>query len=129
MRCAMNSKWTQVKEMFTAALEIEALNRDSFLREACAGDETLRAEVSGLLSAHLASGDFLKQSAIVDIGLIANDDSRSNAAVLGQEIGSYKIIRELGRGGMGAVYLAARADESFDKEVALKLIKRGMDSD
>ena len=52
-----------------------------------------------------------------------------SAAVTGQQIGSYQIIRELGRGGMGAVYLAARADESFDKQVALKLIKRGMDSD
>jgi non-specific serine/threonine protein kinase/serine/threonine-protein kinase len=125
----MNSKWTQVKEVFTAALEVEPRDRDLFLREACAGDEGVRAEVSALLSGHFASGDFIKQAAIVDLGLIANDDTHSNAAVSGQEIGSYKIIRELGRGGMGAVYLAARADDSFDKQVALKLIKRGMDSD
>jgi len=48
---------------------------------------------------------------------------------VGQQIGRYKIISELGRGGMGAVYLATRADDAFDKQVALKLIKRGMDSD
>jgi len=82
------------------------------------------------LSAHDTAGDFIEQSALVDVGLIANEgQTNSSVAVEGQRIGSYRIIRELGRGGMGSVYLADRADESFDKQVALKLIKRGMDSD
>ena len=125
----MNPKWTQVKDIFSAALEIEPTERDAFLREACATDEGIRKEVSALLSAHQASGDFIQQPALVDIGLLANDEADRSAAVTGQQIGSYQIIRELGRGGMGTVYLAARADESFDKQVAIKLIKRGMDSD
>jgi len=81
------------------------------------------------LTAHESAGNFIKKPALVDVGLIEDDEANRGPAVTGQQIGSYKIIRELGRGGMGTVYLAARADESFDKQVALKLIKRGMDSD
>src|SRR5207249_11018127 len=55
------------------------------------------------------------------------DDDTSVAA--GQLIGAYRIVREIGRGGMGAVYLAERADEQYKKQVAIKLIKRGMDTD
>jgi eukaryotic-like serine/threonine-protein kinase len=125
----MNSHWPKVKELFSAALELELSDRVSFLDQACAGDEKLRSQVLALLSAHEASGDFIQHSALVDVGWILDDETSPDAAVTEQQIGSYKIIRELGRGGMGAVYLAARADESFEKQVALKLIKRGMDSD
>ena len=125
----MNPRWTQVKEIFSSALECEIQDRDCFLNEACTGDQGLRAEVAALLSGHEAAGDFMQQPAIISVGLIAEDQGDRSAAVAGQQIGSYQIIRELGRGGMGSVYLAARADESFDKKVALKLIKRGMDSD
>ena len=123
----MTPNWSTVKEVFARALECPSAERDSFLNESCAGDEGLRRAVLNLISAHEASGDFLKQSALVDLRFIGGDDPRSAAP--GQKIGSYRIIRELGRGGMGAVYLAARADESFDKQVALKVIRRGMDSD
>src|SRR5436190_7572237 len=126
---AMNPKWAQLKEIFSAAVELEPQDRDAFLREACTTDERLLKEVSALLAAHEAAGDFIQQPALVDVGLMTSDDIDRSAASTGQHIGSYQIIRELGRGGMGAVYLAARADELFDKQVALKLIKRGMDSD
>lgn len=118
-----------MKELFSAALELESPDRASFINKACAADEDLRTELLELLSAHEAAGDFIQRPALVDIGLMTNDETDRTAAVEGQQIGSYQVIRELGRGGMGAVYLAARADESFDKQVALKLIKRGMDSD
>lgn len=86
-------------------------------------------EVLALLAAHESSGNFIQQAAFVDVGLVKADKIDPSAAIVGQQIGSYKVIRELGRGGMGTVYLAARADESFHKQVALKVIKRGMDSD
>jgi hypothetical protein len=110
----MSAHWTQVKEVFSAALEIEPRERDSFLNEVCATDDHLRAEVSALLSAPEASGDFIRQPALVDVGLLANDQVDDSAAVIGQQIGSYKIIRDR-RGGMGAVYLAVRADEASTK--------------
>jgi serine/threonine protein kinase/type II secretory pathway pseudopilin PulG/predicted negative regulator of RcsB-dependent stress response len=123
----MNQGWPRVKELFSAALELELQDRASFLQTECAADEGLRGEVLALLAAHESSGNFIQQSAFVDVGLVTQTDPTN--AIVGQQIGSYKVIRELGRGGMGVVYLAARADESFDKQVALKLIKRGMDSD
>jgi len=123
----MNENWPKVKEIFSAALELKPDERVSFLNTACAADENLRSEVLGLLSAHDSSGDFIQHPAVVDVGFLVSDTNHSAAA--GQHIGTYEIIRELGRGGMGAVYLASRADEAFDKQVALKLIKRGMDSD
>ena len=124
----MNENWPKVKEIFSAALELKPDERISFLNTACAADENLRSEVLGLLSAHDSSGDFIQHPAVVDVGFLVSDTNHS-AAAAGQHIGTYEIIRELGRGGMGAVYLASRADEAFDKQVALKLIKRGMDSD
>ena len=126
----MKSNRQHLKELFHAAVELAPHDREAFLRTNCAKNDELHREVSALLAAHESAGDFIQQPAMVDVGLIANGEQpNTNAAVTGQQIGSYQIIRELGRGGMGSVYLAARADESFDKQVALKLIKRGMDSD
>ena len=127
----MNANWPKVKELFSEAVMLNPQERIPFLKKACATDENLRGEVLALLSAHDASGDFIQNPAVVDVGFMVNDvsDDTNHSAVAGRQIGTYEIIRELGRGGMGAVYLASRADESFDKRVALKLIKRGMDSD
>jgi serine/threonine protein kinase/tetratricopeptide (TPR) repeat protein len=125
----MNANRQQLKELFHAAVELAPHDREAFLKANCAADDELHCEVSALLSAHEAAGDFIQQPALVDVGFVANVETNRSEAVTGQQIGSYQIIRELGRGGMGSVYLAARADESFDKQVALKLIKRGMDSD
>ncbi|MGA9994094.1 MAG: serine/threonine-protein kinase [Pyrinomonadaceae bacterium] len=126
----MNANWQQIKELFNAAVELAPHDRETFLKANCVASDEIRSEVSALLSAHESAGDFIQQPAMVDVGLVASHEQvNSSAAVIGQQIGSYQIISELGRGGMGSVYLAARADESFDKQVALKLIKRGMDSD
>ena len=127
----MTANWPKVKELFSEAVMLDPQERIPFLKKACATDENLRREVLALLSAHDASGDFIQNPAVVDVGFMVNDvsDDTNHSAVAGRQIGTYEIIRELGRGGMGAVYLASRADESFDKRVALKLIKRGMDSD
>jgi non-specific serine/threonine protein kinase/serine/threonine-protein kinase len=120
----------QVKEIFHAAAELAPPDREAFLQTSCAGDAELHREVAGLLSALESAGDFMQQPALVDAGLVATDQSPdSPSTVIGQTIANYQIVSELGRGGMGAVYLATRADRSFDRQVAIKLIKRGMDSD
>lgn len=125
----MVTNWQQLKQLFNAAVELAPHDREAFLRINCANDSELQSEVSALLTAHDSAGNFIQQPALIDVGLVTIDEPSRSAVITGQQIGTYKVIRELGRGGMGAVYLAARADESFDKQVALKVIKRGMDSD
>src|SRR4029077_14142682 len=93
----------------------------------CAGDEELRREVEMLLDSHTRADNFIDRPSLF---FSAEDFHDSGAAIAaGQIVGSYRILREIGRGGMGAVYLAERADDQYQKRVAIKLIKRGMDTD
>jgi serine/threonine protein kinase len=87
----------------------------------------LKNEVQALIDAHLQANEFIQTPVVRDIALAIGEED--NAIKIDQQIGSYKILKEIGRGGMGAVYLAARADQEFKKQVAIKLIKRGMDTD
>jgi eukaryotic-like serine/threonine-protein kinase len=117
--------WQRLNEIFAAAFEVDPVDWQPLLEELCVGDDELLREVESILKAtsNAASKGFL-EGAVFPEGaqLIA-----ANEIAPGTEIGSYRIVREIGRGGMGAVYLAERAD--FRQQVALKIIKRGMDSD
>jgi serine/threonine protein kinase len=117
-------RWQQVKELFNAASECETGRRAAFLDQACAGDQTLRAEVEALLAEEERLGSFIATPA-AEIASGLRQSERSE----GRRLGPYKIIRELGHGGMGAVFLAVRDDDEFKKQVAIKLVKRGMDTD
>lgn len=120
-------RWKQVEAVFERALELEADQRPVFLQNNCNGDEELRREVESLLESHARAGDLINQRSLF---ISSNGiDQREASIATGQVIGAYRIVRELGRGGMGAVYLAERADEQYQKRVAIKLIKRGMDTD
>jgi eukaryotic-like serine/threonine-protein kinase len=117
-------RWQKVKELFDAALELAPEERARYLEETSAGDADLRREVEQLLAAHAEAGTFIDRPAVQDAtDLFAGD------AQLGQRIGPYKIVRLLGRGGMGSVFLGLRDDDQFQKRVAIKLVKRGMDSE
>ena len=116
-------RWQQVKAVLENVLERQEAERTAFLDTACQGDDELRREVESLLASEPEIGDFIE----TPIFRIHRDDSEPLA--VGQRIGSYRILREIGRGGMGSVYLAERADEEFDQRVALKLVRRGMDTD
>jgi len=118
-----STRWERISTLFHAASERSAEEREAFLRQACAGDDALYAEVRTLLAAEPHAGERLR-------GLVSDAAKGvSDASVAGMAVGPYRVVRELGHGGMGAVYLAERADGQFDQQVALKLIKRGMDSD
>ncbi|MEP7336410.1 MAG: protein kinase [Acidobacteriota bacterium] len=108
----------QVIEIFDAASSLSVAEREAYLAAAC-GDQTVRAEVERLLPRHDQAGDFLEQPALAD----ANEPA---AGLAGRQIGQYKLLRELGSGGMGVVYLAVRADDVYRKEVAIKLVWPGM---
>jgi serine/threonine protein kinase len=112
-------------ELFHAALEHDEKERSLFLKQACGDNHALRLEVETLLAAHLEAGEFMRIPAAKSIDLSELEDSIPPY----EQIGVYKIVHEIGRGGMGAVYLAERADKHFKKHVAIKVVKRGMDTD
>ena len=116
-----------IEAIFHAALGVERGQRDAFLHEQCAGDESLRREVDALLAAHETAGNFIEAPIVtLDARLFEDDDADR---LIGTAIGHYEITKRIGSGGMGAVYLARRADRQYEKQVAIKLIKRGMDTE
>lgn len=117
-----STDYKKVKELFADALDLAPEWRARFLDERCERED-LRREVDSLLAARDEAGEFLDVSAVETIHNSVERDNR----LAELKIGKYKIEKEIGRGGMGVVYLAARED--FQQQVALKLIKRGMDSD
>jgi tetratricopeptide (TPR) repeat protein/predicted Ser/Thr protein kinase len=117
----------RLKEIFHSARQLPPGKRDPFLNGACGGDEQLRREIEALLESDRAADGF-----IVDppARLLADAFGGSpDLSEAGRIIGQYKVRQRIGSGGMGAVYLAERADQQFQMEVAIKLIKRGMDTD
>ncbi len=117
-------RFRQAREIFNEALDIDPERRPAFLDGGCAGDASLRAEVESLLaSASEASGSLL-EAARGELRIIADDTPG-----LPRRIGPYTLQSEIGRGGMGTVYLAERSDREFEGRVAVKLVKRGMDTD
>jgi serine/threonine protein kinase/tetratricopeptide (TPR) repeat protein len=116
----------QVMSVLADALECDVSERETLLAYLCAEDEPLRLEVLRLLSNKARAQDFMEQP-LVD-GALCNL-SYQEESVIGRRIGPYLIISEIGRGGMGAVFLAKRSDDEYQRQVAIKLIKPGMDSD
>ena len=113
--------------MLSHALELDTGPRRSFLDTACADDAELRAEIDLLLDQQVDTGaDMIEQLASdAAARLRVNEGSIKEGA----RLGSYRILRELGHGGMGAVYLAERDDEHYRQQVAIKLIKPGLGGD
>ncbi len=116
-----------LKEIFQSARELQPNERSAFLDRACGSDGELRREVEALLASHFAADGFINDPpAQLAAEAIDRADELSD---VGKTIGRYKLIERIGSGGMGAVYLAHRADQQFEMAVAVKLIKRGMDSE
>ena len=131
MASRRSEDWARIKEVFEGALALPAEQRQSFVAESCHDAPDVEKRALALLAAHERAGDFLEQppSVVRHLGgadLPAEDAPDPN---IGQRIGSYYIESRVGHGGMGAVYLARRADEAFQRRVAIKMIRRGMDSD
>ena len=121
----MNAEqWKQVKEIFSEAVELPHAERLVFIEQKSGGDELIIREVHALLESDEEAEDFIENPLAAVSHLV-----RDEMALAGKKVGAYKIEKEIGRGGMGAVYLASRADKEFEKRVALKLIKRGFDTD
>lgn len=103
---------------------------DRALRERCAGDQDLLREVRSLLHSAERMGGFLSVPALGSGFVIPGAAEAAQADdLIGALLGSYRIESRLASGGMGTVYLASRADDQFEKQVAVKVVKRGMDSE
>jgi TolB-like protein/Flp pilus assembly protein TadD/tRNA A-37 threonylcarbamoyl transferase component Bud32 len=123
-------RWRQVEEIFQGALDCSPDERNQFVVVACGEDESLRRDVQLLLRQHDSAGELLDQPlyANTELGMLDSLVEETDP-MIGRRLGAYRIEREIGRGGMGAVYEASRADNEFHKRAAIKLVKRGMDTD
>jgi non-specific serine/threonine protein kinase/serine/threonine-protein kinase len=116
--------WARLREIFDAAVELPRESRGAYLDQACGDHPALRPHVESLLQA-LEGGSRHIGSAVAEA---AADFVNGFMPEAGEPIGPYRLVRLLGRGGMGAVCLAARADDESRKEVAVKVMRPVFDS-
>jgi serine/threonine protein kinase/tetratricopeptide (TPR) repeat protein len=124
-------RWKQVEELFGRAVDLPREARARFVAEACGADEELREEVENLLRSDEEAGEFIEEP-VFDVRNVTSFEQRvaeAGGPLADSRVGAYRLVREIGRGGMGSVYLAVRADDEFHRRVAIKLVKRGMDTD
>ncbi len=117
-------RYQKIKALYEVAVACETTERTTLLDKACGDDQALRRAVESLLADRNEAKTFLETPAYRFVN--DRNDAKLQA---GQRIGAYKLLQAIGHGGMGAVWLAQRADEQYQKRVAIKLIKRGMDTD
>ncbi|HXJ40468.1 MAG TPA: protein kinase [Bryobacteraceae bacterium] len=116
--------WKKVEEVFLAAAELAGVSRARYLDQACEGFPGLQAEVESLLAAEEAgAGRGSLTGAVSDAAASLDDED-----LTGRLLGPWQIDRAIGQGGMGSVYLGSRADQQFEKRVAIKILRRGMES-
>lgn len=133
MKAPRSDRWLHVNQMFDAVLDLEPRQREGFLRKHCS-DPSIRREVESLLKEVEAAdaAGFLDRpihletdalyNALSDVAQAAEEEPFADFT--GRQVGPYRIERMLGRGGMGAVFLARRADGEYEQQVALKIMRR-----
>lgn len=118
-------RWNRIEQLFQQAAELPSTDRESFLDANAGDDPALRREVESLLAADEATDEFMEKPAVT--GRLSDLLERSEAAPIEGNIGPYRLLRQLGEGGMSRVYLAVRDDDEFKKLVAIKVIREGLD--
>ncbi len=119
-------RWLQVEAVVASALELSDEERAAYLEQACGSDRELRAEVEDLLDNRTDVEGFLEKAPLPSAGGNGGDNRGSTDPMIGTTCGPYRVERLLGSGGMGAVYLASRADEEFERSVAIKILHAGL---
>jgi tetratricopeptide (TPR) repeat protein len=113
------------KDIFLDALELDAGERAAFVERECAGDETLAQRVAELLAAHTRATDVLPDEIVGQSKILAKTSTGSFQA--GTSVGSYRLIRPIGEGGFGTVWIAEQ-EGALRRRVAIKIIKAGLDT-
>jgi len=113
----------EIESIFESAIELASRDRERWLAERCAGDPRLRAEVDALIAGHE------RAEGILEVNVAAAATAVLDGVERGRRIGAYRVVRELGRGGMGVVYLAERDDGQYEQRVAIKLLRASPDAD
>jgi serine/threonine protein kinase/Tol biopolymer transport system component len=111
-------RWQQIEPILQGALDLAPEYRSAFLDRACAGDESLRREVEGFIASDEQAGSFIESTAMAASARALAEEAPESMA--GKSIGHYRILQQLGAGGMGEVYVAI--DTRTDRKVALKLL-------
>ena len=109
-------RWDRLQSLFEGAVALQSFEREAYLDSHCSDDPELRSQVASLIAA--------SDSASNALGAVLRSTARDLGETLsaGQRVGPWELVREIGRGGMGAVFLARRADGEYQAEVAIKLI-------
>src|ERR1700722_14119461 len=122
-------RWQQVKEVLSAALELDPQERATYLDRSYTADPALREDLEPLLSSGQSLGDeFLGEddlAAAAALVLESEDVASAEMCWVGRRVGHYKVGELIGAGGMGEVYRAFRDDDQYRKEVALKFVRAG----
>jgi len=127
-------RWQQINKIVDTALELGEDERPGYIKKACGQNRQLHKQVTELLSSMERSGteNFLEERQAYPYRLVADFSGHSQpepaSSMIGRVIGRYKITSLIGHGGMGSVFRAERADEAYNRQVALKLMRRGMDT-
>ena len=119
--------WEKINEIVVDALELDTGEREDFVEKSCGDSAELKNEVKSLLAGEPQAADFFDSPAVFQYAEFFAEDGKKDGLAK-QKIGVYTIERELGYGGMGAVYLASRTDGKFEQRVALKMLKREMNT-
>jgi serine/threonine protein kinase len=121
-------RYQRIKQVFMAAVEKPTAQRAEFLAEACQGDSMLREEVEFLLASDDCATSFIENPALASVSDIF-EEVKSQQESHPKRIGPYDVLGVVGSGGMGTVYRAIRADDQYRKLVAIKLVRKGMDTE
>ncbi|HTA23410.1 MAG TPA: protein kinase [Terriglobales bacterium] len=128
-------RWQNIERLYHAVVKCEENQGAAFLSRACEGDEALRREVESLVAFGRRSEKFIEESAleVVAPALAGDagpeqDHASAESRMIGKRISQYRVVEQLGSGGMGEVYRAARADDQYQKQVAIKLVRAGAES-
>jgi len=120
-------RWRRIKSVLERAVDLDPAERPPYLDEACASDPDLREEVESLLLSHERAGAGFLQRPAIDL-LEPGSEEVQPLSRVGSRAGVYEIMQDIARGGMGEVYRARRVDGQYEKEVAVKLVRGGLDS-
>jgi eukaryotic-like serine/threonine-protein kinase len=120
-------RWRQVRDVLDQAIAVPDAERPALLDHACGSDSELRDEVESLLHSHQQAGSVFLRKPAVDLN-IPMSESGDIGSRIGRRVGVYRLLEQIGEGGMGEVYRAERADGQYDKQVAIKFVRVGLDT-